>query len=278
MAFRKTVFLCVVVGVLLVLHGAESLHLKEARLYDGQGGNEFQRRIYHSPNVARNLPDSPAVARKTLHSPTVARKIHPDPPPSDDQPYLDKLLSLVSRVNAQHAKEQKWRNLKVLTEQERKFMSHDDVEINNQNAKEEENRETGSRAFTSDGVSYDGENFAKEDESMKHVDNFNLERKENKEGDAGYEKEEEEEEEQEEDDENEEQEEEEGEISAGKDEENNEDESSEELIDEEEEKSKDKNKEDKKGEKSENKENAADDKRRLMTLLMRELKDLETEN
>lgn len=156
-------------------------------------------------------------------------------------------------------------------------MSPDDVEINNQNAKEEENRETGSRAFTSDGVSYDGENFAKEDESMKHVDNFNLERKENKEGDADYEKEEEEEE-QEEDDENEEQEEEEGEISAGKDEENNEDESSEELIDEEEEKSKDKNKEDKKGEKSENKENAADDKRRLMTLLMRELKDLETEN
>nr|XP_011413922.2 glutamic acid-rich protein isoform X2 [Crassostrea gigas] len=274
MAFRKTVFLCVVVGVLLVLHGAESLHLKEARLYDGQGGNEFQRRIYHSPNVARNLPDSPAVARKTLHSPTVARKINPGPPPSDDQPYLDKLLSLVSRVNAQHAKEQKWRNLKVLTEQERKFMSHDDVEMNNQNAKEEENRETGSRAFKSDGVSYDGENFAKEDESMKHVDNFNLERKENKEGDADYEKEEEEEE-QEEDDENEEQEEEEGEISAGKDGENNEDESSEELI---EEKSKDKNKEDKKGEKSENKENAADDKRRLMTLLMRELKDLETEN
>lgn len=143
-------------------------------------------------------------------------------------------------------------------------MNHDDLEINNQNAKEEENRETGSRAFMSDGVSYDGENFAKEDESMKHVDNFNLERKENKEGDAGYEKEEEEEE-QEEDDENEEQEEEEGEISA-------------ELIDEEEEKSKDKNKEDKKGEKSENKENAADDKRRLMTLLMRELKDLETKN
>lgn len=264
-----------------MLHGAESLHLKvngEARLYDGQGGNEFQRRIYHSPNFARNLPDSPAVARKTLHSPTVARKINPDPPPGDDQPYLDKLLHLVSRINAQHAKEQKWRNLKVLTEQERKFMSHDDVEINNQNAKEEENRETGSRAFTSDGVSYDGENFAKEDESMKHVDNFNLERKENKEGDAGYEKEEEEEEEQEEDDENEEQEEEEGEISAGKDEENNVDESSEELIDEEEEKSEDKNKEDKKGEKSENKENAADDKRRLMTLLMRELKDLETEN
>lgn len=157
-------------------------------------------------------------------------------------------------------------------------MSHDDVEMNNQNAKEEENRKTGSRAFTSDGVSYDGENFAKEDESMKHVDNFNLERTENKEGDAGYEKGEEEEEEQEEGDENEEQEEEEGEISAGKDEENNEDESSEELIDEEEEKSKDKNKEDKKGEKSENKENAADDKRRLMTLLMRELKDLETEN
>lgn len=276
MAIRKSVFLCVVV-VLLVLHGAESLHLQEARLYDGQGGNEFQRRIYHSPNVARNLPDSPAVARKTLHSPTVARKINPDPPPGDDQPYLAKLLSLVSRVNAQHAKEQKWRNLKVLTEQERKFMSHDDVEMNNQNAKEEENRKTGSRAFTSDGVSYDGENFAKEDESMKHVDNFNLERKENKEGDAGYEKEEEEEE-QEEDDENEEQEEEEGEISAGKDEENNEDESSEELIDEEEEKSEDKNKEDKKGEKSENKENAADDKRRLMTLLMRELKDLETEN
>lgn len=260
-----------------MLHGAESLHLKEARLYDGQGGNEFQRRIYHSPNVARNLPDSPAVARKTLHSPTVARKINPGPPSSDDQPYLNKLLSLVSRVNAQHAKEQKWRNLKVLTEQERKFMNHDDVEINNQNAKEEENRETGSRAFTSDGVSYDGENLAKEDESMKHVDNFNLERKENKEGDAGYEKEEEEEE-QEENDENEEQEEEEGEISAGKDEENNEDESSEELIDEEEEKSEDKNKEDKKGEKSENKENAADDKRRLMTLLMRELKDLETEN
>lgn len=28
MAFPKTVFLCVVVGVLLVLHGAESLHLK----------------------------------------------------------------------------------------------------------------------------------------------------------------------------------------------------------------------------------------------------------
>lgn len=257
----------------MVLHGAESLHLKEARLYDGQGGNEFQRRIYHSPNVARNLPDSPAVARKILHSPTVARNINPGPPPGDDQPYLDKLLSLVSRVNAQHAKEQKWRNLKVLTEQERKFMSHDDVEINNQNAKEEENRETGSRAFTSDGVSYDRGNLAKEDESMKHVDNFNLERKENKEGDADYEKEEEEEE-QEEDDENEEQEEEEGEISAGKDEENNEDESSEELIDEEEEKSK----EDKKGEKSENKENAADDKRRLMTLLMRELKDLETEN
>lgn len=261
----------------MVLHGAESLHLKEARLYDGQGGNEFQRRIYHSPNVARNLPDSPAVARKTLHSPTVARKINPDPPPSDDQPYLDKLLRLVSRVNAQHAKEQKWRNLKVLTEQERKFMSHDDVEMNNQNAKEEENRETGSRAFMSDGVFYDGENLAKKDESMKHVDNFNLERKENKEEDDGYEKEEEEEE-QEEDDENEEQEEEEGEISAGKDEENNEDESSEELIDEEEEKSKDKNKEDKKGEKSENKENAADDKRRLMTLLMRELKDLETKN
>lgn len=164
--------------------------------------------------------------------------------------------------------------MKVLTEQERKFMSHDDVEMNNQNAKEEENRETGSRAFTSDGVSYDGENFAKEDESMKHVDNFNLERKENKEGDAGYEKEEEEEE-QEEDEENDEQEEKEGEISAGKDEENNEDESSEELIEEE---SKDKSKEDKKGEKSENKENAADDKRRLMTLLMSELKDLETEN
>lgn len=277
MAIRKTVFLCAVVGVVMVLHGAESLHLKEARLYDGQGGNEFQRRIYHSPNVARNLPDSPAVARKILHSPTVARNINPGPPPGDDQPYLDKLLSLVSRVNAQHAKEQKWRNLKVLTEQERKFMSHDDVEINNQNAKEEENRETGSRAFTSDGVSYDGGNLAKKDESMKHVDNFNLERKENKEEDDGYEKEEEEEE-QEEDDENEEQEEEEGEISAGKDEENNEDESSEELIDEEEQKSKDKNKEDKKGEKSENKENAADDKRRLMTLLMRELKDLETEN
>lgn len=263
-----------------MLHGAESLHLKEARLYDGQGGNEFQRRIYHSPNFARNLSDSPAVARRILHSPTVARKVNPGSPPGDDQPYLDKLLSLVSRVNAQHSKEQKWRNLKVLTEQERKFMSHDDVEMNNQNAKEEENRETGSRAFTSDGVSYGGGNLAKEDESMKHVDNFNLERKENNEGDAGYEKEEEEEkeEEQEEDDENDEQEEEEGEISAGKDEENNEDESSEELIDEEEEKSKDKNKEDKKGEKSENKENAADDKRRLMTLLMRELKDLETEN
>lgn len=47
----------------------------------------------------------------------------------------------------------------------------------------------------SDGVFYDGENFVKEDESMKYVDNFNLERKENKEGDVGYEKEEEEEEE-----------------------------------------------------------------------------------
>lgn len=45
----------------------------------------------------------------------------------------------------------------------------------------------------SDGVFYDGENFVKEDESMKYFDNFNLERKENKEGDVGYEKEEEEE-------------------------------------------------------------------------------------
>lgn len=46
----------------------------------------------------------------------------------------------------------------------------------------------------SDGVFYDGENLVKKDESMKYVDNFNLERKENKEGDVGYEKEEEEEE------------------------------------------------------------------------------------
>lgn len=46
----------------------------------------------------------------------------------------------------------------------------------------------------SDGVFYDGENFVKEVESMKYVDNFNLERKENKEEDDGYEKEEEEEE------------------------------------------------------------------------------------
>lgn len=46
----------------------------------------------------------------------------------------------------------------------------------------------------SDGVFYDGENFVKEEESMKYVDNFNLERMENKEGDVGYEKEEEEEE------------------------------------------------------------------------------------
>lgn len=47
----------------------------------------------------------------------------------------------------------------------------------------------------SDGVFYDGGNLVKEDESMKYVDNFNLERKENNEGDVGYEKEEEEEEE-----------------------------------------------------------------------------------
>lgn len=46
----------------------------------------------------------------------------------------------------------------------------------------------------SDGVFYDGENLVKEDESMKYVDNFNLERKENKKEDDGYEKKEEEEE------------------------------------------------------------------------------------
>lgn len=156
-------------------------------------------------------------------------------------------------------------------------MSQDDVEANNQNAKEEENRKTGSRAFASAGVSRDGRKLAKEDESKEHLNNFNLERKENKEDDDGNDNEEEE---QEEDDENEEQEEEEGEISTGKDEENNEDKSSEEIIEEEEKESKNKNKpnEDKKGKKSENKENADDDKRRLMTLLMRELKDLETEN
>lgn len=74
-------------------------------------------------------------------------------------------------------------------------MNYDDVEINNQNVKEEENREIGSWVFMSDGVFYDGENLVKEDESMKYVDNFNLERKENNEGDVGYEKEEEEEEE-----------------------------------------------------------------------------------
>lgn len=255
-----------------MLHGAESLHLKGARLYDGQGGNEFQRRIYHSPNDARKISDSSAVARKIPDSPTVARKINPGPPPN--QPYLDKLLRLVSRVNEQHANEQIWRNLKVLNKQERDFMSHDDVEVNNQNAKEEEIRKTGSRAFASAGVSRDGRKLAKEDESKEHL---NLERKENKEGDDGNDNEEEE---QEEDDVNEEQEEEEGEISTGKDEENNEDKSSEEIIEEEEKESKDKNKpkEDKKGKKSENKENADDDKRRLMTLLMRELKDLETEN
>lgn len=253
-----------------MLHGAESLHLKGARLYDGQGGNEFQRRIYHSPNDARKISDSSAVARKIPDSPTVARKINPGPPPN--QPYLDKLLRLVSRVNEQHANEQIWRNLKVLNEQERDFMSHDDVEVNNQNAKEEENRKTGSRAFASAGVSHDGRKLAKADERKEHV---NVERKEKKEGDDGYDNEEEE---QEEDDENEEQEEEKGEISSGKDEENNEDKSSEELIEEEEKESKDKNKEDKNGEKNENKENDDDDKRRLMTLLMRELKDLETEN
>lgn len=258
-----------------MLYGAESLHLKGARLYDGQGGNEFQRRIYHSPNDARKISDSSAVARMIPDSPTVARRINPGPPPN--QPYLDKLLRLVSRVNEQHANEQMLRNLKVLNEQERDFMSHDDVEVNNQNAKEEENRKTGSRAFASAGVSRDGRKLAKEDESKEHLKNFNLERKENKEGDDGNDNEEEE---QEEDDENEEQEEEEGEISTGKDDENNEDKSSEEIIEEEEKESKNKNKpnEDKKGKKSENKENADDDKRRLMTLLMRELKDLETEN
>lgn len=73
-------------------------------------------------------------------------------------------------------------------------MNYDDFEINNQNVKEEENREIGSLVFMSDGVFYDGENLVKEDESMKYVDNFNLERKENKEEDDGYEKEEEEEE------------------------------------------------------------------------------------
>lgn len=224
-----------------------------------------------SPNVASKIPDSSAVARKIPYSPAVARKTNPGPPPS--QPYLDKLLRLVSRVNEQHANEQKWRNLKVLNEQERNFMSHDDVDLNDQNAKEEENRKTGSRAFASAGVSSDGRKLAKEDESKELVNNFNVDRKENKEGN-GYEKEEEE---QEEDDKNEEQEEE-GGINTGKDEKNEEDESNEEVIEEKEEEGKDENKEDEKGKKSENNENAAGDKRRLMTLLMRELKDLETEN
>lgn len=225
-----------------------------------------------SPNVASRIPDSSAVARKIPYSPAVARKTNPGPPPS--QPYLDKLLRLVSRVNEQHANEQKWRNLKVLNEQERNFMSHDDVDLNDQNAKEEENRKTGSRAFANAGVFSDGRKLAKEDESKELVNNFNVDRKENKEGNNGYEKEEEE---QEEDDKNEEQEEE-GGINTGEDEKNEEDESNEEVIEEKEEEGKDENKEDEKGEKSENNENAAGDKRRLMTLLMRELKDLETEN
>lgn len=251
METRNIVFLCVVLGDLLVLHGAEGLHLKGSQLYNGEGGKGFQRRIYHSPTDARNIP----------YSPTVAKDI-PAPPPS--QPYLDKLLRLVSRVNERHENEKKWRNLKVLDEQEKNFMSDSDVEASDQKVKEEELRKTESRRLASAEVPYGSGKLANQGGSKEQPEYINLKRKVENEKD---------EDEQENDDENEEQEDE-GEI----DKEKNEEDESNGVIDEDEEGSKDEGNEGEEGEKSETNKNDADDKRRLMTLLMRELKDLETEN
>mmetsp|Transcript_35486 Transcript_35486/g.56767 ORF Transcript_35486/g.56767 Transcript_35486/m.56767 type:complete len:217 (-) Transcript_35486:133-783(-) len=97
-------FLCVALGVLLVSNGIESLHLKGPGISGKtKSSNENHKRIYHFPTVKG--PDSGV----------------PSPP------YLEKLTRLVSRENEVRNDVQKWRNLKVLDELERKFMERDDA-------------------------------------------------------------------------------------------------------------------------------------------------------